>query len=482
MGLLVWPIVGRAADTEPPGEIAKPALIVMAIGMLWVSFLPSTAGRRLDLHPHPARAAADRGRAWGSASRRSTWARWAPWPGQEVGLASGVLNTARQLGAAIGVAILIATFGGVLHAHMSWFADDEIEDVVDDWEIPAPMAGEVIQSTLHDYTGGTTDRFEPKPGFDEEIIRQTAGSAREGFAWAFRQAALLILTVLPLLGALRRTPAQARAEFMAAAAGQGRRPASGTEGPARDGDGAGGAAPARRRAALRPDCRNGRWRRARRLGLPSGAGADSRSVPARAAASPPAPPAWPPTPAALLLGVEHQLGGERLLVGVRDPGERLDLAGAGALVEALHVAALALLDRRPHVDLDEALAHPGAGVVAGSPEGRHGRHERDHAVAGEQVRHQGDPVHVLVAVLAREAEAGAEVLAHVVAVEHLHAVAAVAQLAARRARPTVDLPEPDRPVSHTHSPCRARAGAASVPYAIGPRFGSRPWRSKARKR
>ena len=64
------------------------------------------------------------------------------------------------------------------------------------------------------------------PGFDEEIIRETAGSAREGFAWAFRQAALLVLCVLPLMGALRRTPAQAQAEFMErmqAAAGRGRR-------------------------------------------------------------------------------------------------------------------------------------------------------------------------------------------------------------------------------------------------------------------
>ena len=33
----------RFADTKPPGEIARPALIVMAVGMLWVSFLPSTA-------------------------------------------------------------------------------------------------------------------------------------------------------------------------------------------------------------------------------------------------------------------------------------------------------------------------------------------------------------------------------------------------------------------------------------------------------
>ena len=78
----------------------------------------------------------------------------------------------------------------------------------------------MIQSTLHDYTGGSGDRFEPEPGFDEEIIRQTAGSAREGFAWAFRHAALLVLSVLPLLGALKRTPAQARAEFMAAQAAQ----------------------------------------------------------------------------------------------------------------------------------------------------------------------------------------------------------------------------------------------------------------------
>ena len=41
--------------------------------------------------------------------------------------------------------------------------DQEIEDIVDDWEIPPAMANQVIQSTLHDYTGGTEDRFVPKP-------------------------------------------------------------------------------------------------------------------------------------------------------------------------------------------------------------------------------------------------------------------------------------------------------------------------------
>jgi EmrB/QacA subfamily drug resistance transporter len=250
MGLVVWPFVGRAADTRAPGEIAKPALIVMAIGMLWVSFLPSTAGDAwayIRILPGLLMIGVGMGIGFPSLNVGAMGAVAGP----EVGLASGILNTARQLGAAIGIAIMIATFGGALHAHMSWFADEEIEDIVGEWEIPAPLAGMVIQSTLHDYTGGTQDRFEPKPGFDEEIIRETAGSAREGFAWAFRQAALLILTVLPLLGALRRTPAQARAEFMAKMKAQREAGADG-DGDGADGDGADGDRAPRRAPVQRP--------------------------------------------------------------------------------------------------------------------------------------------------------------------------------------------------------------------------------------
>jgi EmrB/QacA subfamily drug resistance transporter len=236
-GLVAWPFVGRAADRRAPGELAKPALILMAIGLLIVSFLPSTSGDAfayLRILPGLILIGVGMGIGFPALNVGAMGAVAGP----EVGLASGILNTARQLGAAIGVAILVATFGGALHAHSSWFADEEIEDIVDEWEIPAPIAGTVIQSTLHDYTGGTTERFEATPGFDEEIIRQTAGSAREGFAWAFRHAALLILSVLPLMGALRRTPAQAQAEFMArmkAQEGHGAPPPDDAEGS--DGDG-----------------------------------------------------------------------------------------------------------------------------------------------------------------------------------------------------------------------------------------------------
>jgi MFS family permease len=243
-GLLAWPFVGRAADTRPPGELAKPALIAMAIGMLWVSFLPSTAADAwtyIRILPGLLLIGVGMGIGFPSLNVGAMGAVTGP----ELGLASGVLNTARQLGAAIGVAVLIATFGGALHAHMSWFANDNIDDIVDDYDMPKPMVQQVVGATLHDYTGGSDHRFEPRPGFagfDEKIVRQTAGSAREGFAWAFRQAALLVLSALPLMAALRRTPAQARAEAMRAASGQGPPPGDG-DGAGTEGDGHGAPTP-----------------------------------------------------------------------------------------------------------------------------------------------------------------------------------------------------------------------------------------------
>jgi EmrB/QacA subfamily drug resistance transporter len=234
-GLLAWPFVGRAADRRAPGELAKPALVLMAVGLLIVSFMPSTAGDAwayLRILPGLILIGIGMGIGFPALNVGAMGAVSGP----EVGLASGVLNTSRQLGAAIGVAVLVATFGGALSAHMSWFADDEIDDIVGEWEIPRPEAALVVQATLHDYTGGTSERFEAKPGFDEEIIRQTAGSAREGFAWAFRHAAILILSALPLMGALRRTPAQAQAEFMAKMKAQ----REGASPPADDGNGSDG--------------------------------------------------------------------------------------------------------------------------------------------------------------------------------------------------------------------------------------------------
>src|SRR5215216_5297972 len=66
----------------------------------------------------------------------------------------------------------------------------------------------------------------------------------------------------------------------------------------------------------------------------------------------------------LMFGVQLDLRVERWLIWVGDAGELLDLALERLLVEALHVALGADLDRGLDEHLDEAVAHHLAGLVA----------------------------------------------------------------------------------------------------------------------
>src|SRR2546430_10595365 len=140
------------------------------------------------------------------------------------------------------------------------------------------------------------------------------------------------------------------------------------------------------------------------------------------------------------LRVDHQLRRERLLVGVRNARELGDLAGQRAGVQALGVAAHALLERRLHVHFDER-ADLATDFVAHRAVGRDRRADHHHAVAGEQVRDVADAADVGVAVLAREAEALGEGLAYLVAVDRLDPYAGAAQLVRHGARE----PGPARP-------------------------------------
>src|SRR6266571_6626972 len=55
----------------------------------------------------------------------------------------------------------------------------------------------------------------------------------------------------------------------------------------------------------------------------------------------------------LAFGVDHELCGQRLFVGVRDAGELRDFSGQRPTVQSLGVAADALVERCLHVYLDE---------------------------------------------------------------------------------------------------------------------------------
>src|SRR5512132_2443894 len=134
----------------------------------------------------------------------------------------------------------------------------------------------------------------------------------------------------------------------------------------------------------------------------------------------------------MLLGVDPQLRLARLLVGIRDARELLDLAPKRLLVEALDVAARALLDRCRHIDLHERtvlfdqLAHMAPRFLVR----RDRRDEHRPAVTRQPGGDPADPLDVRVAVLLREAEALREVRADDVAVQVFDHVTAALELGA----------------------------------------------------
>jgi EmrB/QacA subfamily drug resistance transporter len=213
-GILAWPRIAGAADSRPPRELAAPALGIMAVGLLWFSFTPSLWEGFSDyLVVFPGLVLI--GIGLGTGFPTINVGAMGAVQGQELGLASGILNTSRQLGAAIGIALLVATFSTTLEWHAGSAADD-VEDIAQDYQVPAAVFGGLMHQDMATFVGGSTDRHDPNPGFDEQVFRRTAGATRNSFGWAFRVAMLMILLAIPFTLTMTRSPAQARAAAMAA--------------------------------------------------------------------------------------------------------------------------------------------------------------------------------------------------------------------------------------------------------------------------
>jgi EmrB/QacA subfamily drug resistance transporter len=149
MGLLVAPVVGRFADRVPPRLIGIPALVAMAGGLFWFAAVPTDPHYVEILGPLLLT-----GAAMGAAFPSINVAAMGSVRGNELGLGSGIVNMSRQLGFALGVAILVA----VLERHGA-------------------------------------------PGSPDE--------ARDAFADAFRVAGVFVLAAIPFALAMRRRPADA---------------------------------------------------------------------------------------------------------------------------------------------------------------------------------------------------------------------------------------------------------------------------------
>jgi EmrB/QacA subfamily drug resistance transporter len=109
MGMIVSPLVGRFSGRFQPRVFGVPALIVMALGLWALSGIPTEASLGRVIWP-----LALVGLGVGATFPAVSIGSMGSVTGQELGLASGIVNMSRQVGFAIGVALLVAVFTGAV--------------------------------------------------------------------------------------------------------------------------------------------------------------------------------------------------------------------------------------------------------------------------------------------------------------------------------------------------------------------------------
>jgi len=171
LGMLVSPLVGRRADRIPPRVIAAPALVLMSAGLVWLSLAFTAEPDYLAVLGPLILVGLGMGAVFPSINVGAMGSI----SGQELGLGSGIVNMSRQVGFALGVAILVAVFTGVAGVG---------------------GAGE----------GGAAS------------FAQSAESARDGFSAGFLVAGLATFLAVPFSLAMRRKPAEAHRAATEAAA------------------------------------------------------------------------------------------------------------------------------------------------------------------------------------------------------------------------------------------------------------------------
>ena len=200
--MLIAPVVGRFSDRLPPRVVRRAGAGRDGNrGLLDVD----VAGRSRTSWPR-----FGAWRSWDSASaprsRRCSIGSMGAIRGQELGLGSGIVNTARQVGFAIGIALFVAVFTGAVDNHVQ-----EAAQRARAAEPNAPLVKrEVGGERITVVSGEKADHI-----LHEEL--------RDAYGAAFRVGAFVVLLAIPFSWTMRRKPSdvqrdEASATVAAAAA------------------------------------------------------------------------------------------------------------------------------------------------------------------------------------------------------------------------------------------------------------------------
>jgi EmrB/QacA subfamily drug resistance transporter len=213
MAMLVSPLVGRLSGRYQPRAFGVPALIVMAAGLTALSGLPAEPSIWSAIWP-----LALVGLGVGATFPAVSIGSMGSIRGQELGLGSGIVNMARQVGFAIGVALLVAVFTGsvddrVADAHKEVAALEQQQHLSSDEK---RHLEQVVFVDPSDPSAGTAEPSTPVEHEAEAIVNE---HVRDSYGEAFLVAAFVTLLAIPFSLTMRRRPVDVLAAEAPAAAG-----------------------------------------------------------------------------------------------------------------------------------------------------------------------------------------------------------------------------------------------------------------------
>ncbi|HEX2126177.1 MAG TPA: MFS transporter [Thermoleophilaceae bacterium] len=195
--MLVAPATTRFSDRVAPRVLLVPSVLATAVGIWLLGSFPADADY-LEILPSLLLIGIGAGATFpvGFAGGMGRL------PGQEFGLGAGLLNVARAIGSALGVALIAAVFTGAVETRFD-DARDEVRTYATANGYPATQAEAVAERLRFD----DQRRLEPLPAnatpLQQEGRRAGTEAAAESFGIAFKVAAGVVALALLLVSLMR---------------------------------------------------------------------------------------------------------------------------------------------------------------------------------------------------------------------------------------------------------------------------------------
>jgi EmrB/QacA subfamily drug resistance transporter len=202
MALVVAPIVGRLSARVSPRALGIPALAATAVAMFWLGGLPAEPSFWSAVVP-----LALLGMGIGATFPAISIGSMGSIRGQELGLGSGIVNMSRQVGFAIGVALLVAVFTGTIDNQVADARKEVVALTRENGLTPAEQR-RLSRAVLADPSNPVVERPPPRTPVEREAGAIVDEQVRDSFGAAFRVAALVTMLAIPFSLTMRRRPSQ----------------------------------------------------------------------------------------------------------------------------------------------------------------------------------------------------------------------------------------------------------------------------------